>query len=131
MHGVPHSHTVRFSSVCSVGLCRRRACSMALEASCFIKHVIKNYLKKNRPSSWHRLPRPQFERAATKARRTSLRTFLCFATGSSCEIGLPVRLLPTAHNLQEPVVTAALSTVMSVFAQKRLRFPHMHIRSCC
>ena len=122
MLGVGRSHTVRFPRACSVGLCRRQVCSMAFGASCFIKHVTKAHLKRNRPSSWRRLTRHDFEKTITKIRRTSLRIRL-FA-GSCCESSFLSASVAesVAHVLQEPAFAAAAATVVSMVGQKRLRF---------
>ena len=92
-------------------------CSVAFEASSFIKHVIKARLKKNRPSSWRRLTRPNLEKAGTKSRRTSLRIrFFVLLLAVVARAVSFMRVLLRAP--LEPVFPAGVATVVSTVGCK-------------
>ena len=65
-------------------LCVRRKMLVAFDAACYIKHVVKSHLKKNRPSTWPRLSRRTFKRALTKQRRRPMRTLRCLPPSLIC-----------------------------------------------
>ena len=98
---------------------------MAFEASCFIKHVIQGHLKKNRPSAWRHLSRPEFEKAATKQRRTSLRTFVLLLVVAARVVS-SMRVLPGVLPMfcRSLLFAAAVATFLSMVGKEENALSH-------
>ena len=60
--------------------CVPRRVSVSYDAACYIKHVAKSHLRKNRPSTWPDIHRERFERALTKRRGRAIRRPRCLPT---------------------------------------------------
>ena len=51
-----------------------RTSSVAFDTASYMKQVAKGHLKRNRPSSWRGMPRPQLEKILTKQRGSAMRS---------------------------------------------------------
>ena len=61
-----------------VQLCIPRKVSVAYDAACYIKHVVKSNLKKNNPSTWPGVHRDRLVQALTKRRSRPIGPCIAF-----------------------------------------------------